>query len=144
MLLDHEKNTLLLYDLTQCSFPIKQQTNSNAKANNAASSRGHQSNWPKINFLLFPLKVVWGICTGLIRRFPKFQKNILTWKVLLGRFHGVGASACYLYVIYPKNETLHPVNLVPPKAWILEVLVWVMSPESVVKFFGPLCESGVC
>jgi hypothetical protein len=40
---------------------------------------------------------------------------------------------------YPKNETLPLiVDLVPPKALILEVLVWVMTTESVVKIFWTL------
>ncbi len=46
-------------------------------------------------------------------------------------------------MIFPKNETHLLVDLVPPKASIFEVWVWVwvMSTKILVKIFWPL---GVC
>jgi hypothetical protein len=59
-----------------------------------------------------PLLLPSTAASGLIRIFPKLQKNILTRKVLLSHVRGIGASACFLHLIFPKNETLHLVDLV--------------------------------
>jgi hypothetical protein len=58
--------------------------------------------------------------------------DFFDWKVLVF-CETCFLSACYLYAIYPQNETLSLVDPVPPKARILEVWVLVTSTKCLVK-----------